>query len=197
MGVSVLLDLEGTLLDSREATVRGLQAAWRELHPGEPPDEKEIHRRMARGLEALYDTPELRELASRREVEWIAAHSLELFPGVPELLEACLQAGHRLALVTLCSRPYTEALVASTGLGRWLQCWFCADDSPAKADLVKMALRELGRPAVLVGDRPSDLEAAAAHNVPGYGAGWSYARADLSSAQAVLACPIDLLALIG
>lgn len=196
MGVSVLLDLEGTLLDSREATVCGVQAAWRELYAGDPPDREEIHARMARGLESLYDTPELRELASRREVEWIAGHRLELFPDVAELLPRCLRRGHRLALVTLCSRPYTEALVAATGLGRWLHCWFCADDSPSKADLVKMALRELGRPAVLVGDRPSDLAAAAVHKVPAFGAGWSYAGADLSSAQAVLRRPIDLLAVI-
>ncbi len=194
MAVSLLLDLEGTLLDSREATVYGLQAAWRELHPTEPPSAPAIHARMAHG--PLYETPELRELASRREVEWIAAHPLRLFPGVPELLQTAHERGHRVALVTLCSRPYTEALIASTNLKRWLHCWFCEEDSTSKADLVKMALRELGRPAVLLGDRPSDLEAATAHRVPAYGAGWSYAGADLSKAHAVLRHPLDLLDVI-
>lgn len=165
MPVSLLLDLEGTLLDSRAATEAGLGAA----------------------------TP---ELVNRRELEWIAANPPELFPGVAELLQSAHDRGHRLALVTLCARPYTEALICSAGLQKWLHCWFCADDSPSKADLVKMALRELGRPAVLLGDRPDDLEAAAAHRVPAYGAGWSYAGADLSKAQAVLRHPLDLLDVI-
>ena len=189
---SLLLDLEGTLVDSRPATVAGLQRAWSELYATPPPCAQAIHAAMAQGLEALYPHPELRALASRREVEWIQANPIRLLPGIPDLLAA----PHRFALVTMCSRPYTQAIVRSTGLGRWLHCWFCADDAPTKADLVQMALRELGRPAWLLGDRRSDLEAARAHKLEAFGAGWSYAGEDLSRSHAVLAHPLDLLSAI-
>ncbi len=161
---TILLDVEGTLLDSREATRYGLESA-----------------------------PHSRALASQKELDYILQHPPALYPGIRELL----QSDHRFALVTLCTRAYTEALIHATGLTAYLHCWFCADDSDDKAELVRMALKELGRPAFLLGDRPGDLEAAQAHKVEAFGAGWSYAGADLTRATAVLAHPLDLLKAIG
>lgn len=138
---SILLDLDGTLFDSREV----LAAARDDAH----------------------------------ELELLQAGGGRLFDGVLETLQALRARGVLLGIVTSSTRPCAEAIVQRHGLDRLVHVVFCADDAPGggKAALVAASLKELQKPACMVGDRAADLEAARAHGLPAIGCLWGYGDA--------------------
>lgn len=138
---SVLLDLDGTLFDSRPV----LAVARDDAH----------------------------------ELELLQGGAGRLFDGARETLEALRARGVLLGIVTNSARPYSDAIVQRHGLDRLVHVVFCADDAPGagKAALVEACLKELQKPACLVGDRAPDLEAARAHGLPTIGCLWGYGNA--------------------
>jgi phosphoglycolate phosphatase len=196
---SVLLDLDGTLVDSASGILGSLREAFDELGVPLPPG----------GLPTtllgppLYVTlpelvgdavaPEL--LATYRRI--YGEHGLlasPAFAGIDTLLHDLAAAGATLAVATSKAEVYAERIVGQRG---WTDLFatVCGDTldrlRPTKADVVGEALRRIGAPAsvVMVGDRLHDVVGARAHGVDCLGAGWGYgAPGELEEAGAVAVC---------
>ncbi len=176
---TLLFDLDGTLLDSRRLAVEAASAALSRLgHP--VPSEARIVSLIGLPEEAYYrgllpeDAPAEHVEVLRREEIACLEREAPLFPGVLDWLSSLYSSGHRLGLVTNAGRGYMEAALASSGLDRYLHVAFCTDDGADKAGLVKMALRELRKPAVMIGDREADWRAGKAHGLFTIGCLWGH-----------------------
>jgi phosphoglycolate phosphatase-like HAD superfamily hydrolase len=163
---TVLFDLDGTLL---EAAPVALEATRRALHDmGLPPasDERILGligrpaRDFARQL-APHRSEELARRVEEHELRLLAAGSARLCPGAAETLGWLHGRGILLGVVSNGTRTYCQEAVRATGLERFIHAIFCHSDRPSadKGELAAMALRELGRPAALAGDRRDDVQA--------------------------------------
>ena len=193
---TVLLDLDGTLVDSAPGILGSLREAFAELDVPLPPDglpHTLLGPPLYVSLPALVGddlTPEL--LAAYRRI-YGERGLLESAPfaGVDALLRALVDAGVTTAVATSKAQVYAERIVAHRG---WTDVFatVCGDtldrQRPTKADVVGEALRRLGHPgaAVMVGDRLHDVVGARAHGLDCLGAGWGYAApGELEEAGAV------------
>ncbi|MFN8177250.1 MAG: HAD family hydrolase [bacterium] len=92
-----------------------------------------------------------------------------MYPGARRLLDDLHRAGRAVALASNCSRRYLDSFVRAFNLGPILLAALCADDPgvTSKADMVSQILDLAeGAPAVVVGDRETDREAARANRLP-------------------------------
>jgi HAD superfamily hydrolase (TIGR01509 family) len=202
----VLFDIDGTLLDSNDAHAR----AWVEaLHEaGHDVPFARVRRLIGMGADKLL--PELGLEAEDRTGRAVAARRGALFrerhlptvaplPGARALVERLRAGGFRLGVATsappeeaalLLERAGVAGLLASRAAGG-------AADSKPDPDIVQAALRAIGLPgseAVLIGDTPYDVAAAARAGVVAIAfrsGGWDDEA--LAGALAVYDGPADLL----
>jgi phosphoglycolate phosphatase-like HAD superfamily hydrolase len=92
-----------------------------------------------------------------------------MYPGARRLLDDLHGAGRSIALASNCSRRYLDAFVRAFQLADILCAARCADDPgiSRKADMVRdiLALTP-DAPAVMIGDRDNDRDAARANGLP-------------------------------
>jgi len=197
---TVLLDLDGTLIDSAPGILGSLTAAFDEL--GIPLPEGGLPRTLLgpplyRSLPALVGTDRAPEvLAAYRRIYGDAGiRECIPFDGIDVLLRELAGDGVTLAVATSKAQVYAEKIVEYRG---WtaLFATVCGDTldaaRPTKADVVGEALRRLGGPtdAIMVGDRLHDVEGARTHGLDCLGVGWGYAApGELEEAGAVAVLP--------
>ena len=221
----VLLDLDGTLMDSAPGIISSVIHAF-ETH-GLPVPTSDALRRFvgppigesfARNGFAPADVAE----AIRTYRAHFAPHGMwtnSVFDGIPEVLGALHAAGRRLAVATSKPEVFARQLTDRFGLDPILEGVYGATleeavagapaDGPvraSKADVIGYALAELGvDPAtagattVMVGDRSHDVEGAAAHGIDTIGVAWGYAdegELERAGASAVSSSPEELLGLL-
>ncbi|WP_308282461.1 HAD hydrolase-like protein [Pseudonocardia nigra] len=193
---AVLLDLDGTLVDSADGILGSLRAAFDEL--GLPWPEGVIDR-------GILGPPLYRTLPTIIGAEAAAAvmpvyrrHYAERgllectpYPGVDALLRELADAGVRLALATSKAEVYARRMLAERGWDE-LFAEIVGDTldaaRPTKADVVAEALARLGSPqdAVMVGDRSNDVDGARRNGLDCLGVGWGYGLpGELAEAGAV------------
>ena len=192
---TVLLDLDGTLVDSASGILGSLAEAFAEL--GLPLPEGGLPHTLLGpplyvSLPALVGddvAPEL--LTTYRRI--YGEHGLlqsPAFDGIDALLHDLAAAGVTTAVATSKAEVYAERIVAQRGWNG-LFATVCGDtldrQRPTKSDVVGEALRRLGAPAaIMVGDRLHDVVGARAHGLDCLGAGWGYAApGELEEAGAV------------
>ena len=206
---TVLLDLDGTLVDSAPGILGSLREAFDELGmplPAGGLPHSLLGPPLYVSLPALVGeaaTPELLTTYRRIYGERGLLRS-PAFDGVDALLRDLAAAGATMAVATSKAEPYAERIVGHRG---WTDLFatVCGDtldrQRPTKADVVGEALRRLGSPAatpgsvVMVGDRLHDVVGARAHGVDCLGAGWGYAEPgelEEAGAVAVYSDPGDL-----
>lgn len=166
---TVLLDVDGTILDTREFILAAFEHAFREQ--GLPPPPRDDLARFVgmKQLEVIYGG-----FAGSRAAAMAAAHrdfqraNLALavpFPGAAETLAQLRGAGLALGAVTSRSRRTSTASLAQHGFDRFFSAVISAEDvSRLKPDPEPLAaaLALLGRGAagaVMIGDAPADIEA--------------------------------------
>jgi phosphoglycolate phosphatase len=198
---TVLLDLDGTLVDSAAGILGSLHEAFVELDvplPAGGLPHTLLGPPLYVSLPALVGddvTPTL--IATYRRI-YGERGLLEspAFAGVDALLGALGEAGVRMAVATSKAQVYAERIVAHRG---WTEMFatVCGDtldrQRPTKADVVGEALRRLGdhgpgdpRTTVMVGDRLHDVVGSRVHGLDCLGAGWGYAApGELEEAGAV------------
>ncbi len=204
----VILDVDGTLVDSNDAHARAwLEAlAERGLHPAFD----EVRRLIGAGGDKLLprvsgipeDSPEGRALSRRRRElfqERFLPH-LRAFPGAEELLRHLRARGLKLAVASSAKQDELGPLLKLCGAGDLVHAQTSSDDvdrSKPDPDIVQAALDSLGLApgeVLMLGDTPYDVEAA---RKAGTGAiafrcgGWD--DASLAGAVAVYDGPADLL----
>jgi HAD superfamily hydrolase (TIGR01509 family) len=206
---AVLLDWDGTLLDSRAA----LLAAWREstaamigrVYPATPEEEDIVFTLPGREI-----WPTLTDDVDRLAESFQSAYDrfgdqVRAFPGVREMLGELRSAGVATAVVTSKSRRRYAPDAVHAGLARTIDIAICAEDVTATKpdpDPVLRALDKLGVPgsdALMAGDTPVDVAAALAAGTTAVGVGWGHSPAeDLLSAgaSAVVQEPGELVSMV-
>jgi phosphoglycolate phosphatase len=193
---TVLLDLDGTLVDSAPGILGSLQEAFAELDLPLPEGglpHTLLGPPLYTSLPALVGedaTPALLA-AYRRIYGERGLLQSPPFDGIDALLHELAAAGVTTAVATSKAQVYAERIVAQRG---WTDLFatVCGDtldrQRPTKADVVGEALRRLGTPtsAVMVGDRLHDVVGARTHGLDCLGVGWGYAApGELMDAGAV------------
>ncbi len=204
----VILDVDGTLVDSNDAHTRAwLEAmAERGLHPAY----EEVRRRIGMGGDKLLpevtgiaeDSPEGQALSKRRRQifkEKFLPH-LHAFPGANDLLRHMRAQGLQLAVASSAKQDELGPLLKLCGADDLVEAQTSSDDvdqSKPDPDVVHAALERLGRQpeeTVMLGDTPFDVAAARRAGVgiiAFRSGGWD--DAGLAGALAVYDGPADLL----
>lgn len=205
---AVLLDVDGTLVDSNDAHAQ----AWADtLHErGYAVSFARLRRLIGQGGDKLLPNAvsvaaesELGQQLAERRTRIFSERYLprvQAFPGARALLERLRADGFALVVATSAKREELEPLLDVAGVADLLEDATSSDDaehSKPDADIVEAALKKAGCPperAVLLGDTPYDVEAARRASVAAIAlrcGGWS--DAELSGASAIYADVADLL----
>ncbi|HJP41053.1 MAG TPA: HAD-IA family hydrolase [Dehalococcoidia bacterium] len=164
---ALLLDIDGTLLDTREFILSAFEHTI-SLLGGVAPSREEIAQEVGRPLEDIY-----REiLGSGRESPAVAAHRdfqstnlalVAAFPGAATALASVRERGIRLAGVTSRSERTAIPSLELAGLAAYFQTVVAAEDTVAlKPDPapLRLALERMGvgpQAALMVGDTSHDI----------------------------------------
>jgi HAD superfamily hydrolase (TIGR01509 family) len=204
----ILLDLDGTLVDSNDAHAQSWHRAFSENGQDIPYDE--IRQRIGMGgdnlIPSLLGVEKESELGSRiseRRGEIFQNEHLPRlrpFPGVRPLLERMREAGLRLVVATSAPEEEMEPLIEIAGIRDLLEEKTSADDADSSKpdpDIIHAALDRLGLPAeeaLMLGDTPYDIAAAgeAGVDVIAFRSG-GFPDEDLTGALAIYDGPADLL----
>jgi phosphoglycolate phosphatase len=206
---SILLDLDGTLVDSAEGILGSLRAAMAELGIPEPSrgiDRSLLGPPMYTTLPPLVGADATAAIVPvyRRvyaESGWL---STTPYDGIPDLLRELARLGLRIAVATSKQEAAAKMIIERQG---WtdLITDVCGDTPaagrPTKAAVVGAALTRLNSTsALMVGDRKYDVAGARAHGLDCAGVGWGYAEpGELLEAGAIAVCekPSELIDLVG
>lgn len=206
---AVLLDIDGTLIDSNDAHARawtetgvelGYDIPFQKARPLIGMGGDKVLPRLT-GLEE--DSDEGRKVLDRRGEIFRSRHleTCRAFDGTRELLERMRDDGIKLVIATSASEDDLGPLLDRAGIADLIHAATHADDaeeSKPAPDIVEAALEEAGFPAaecLMIGDTPYDVAAANRAGVRILAVrcgGWG--DDDLEGAAAVFADPADILA---
>lgn len=198
----VLLDLDGTLVDSGPGILAGLEHAFAECGVELPPPEvlrtfvgPPLDESFQGTLGLSAERAETLTLVYDEHYQGNGLLAAPPYPGIPELLERLAQEGRTVAVAT--NKPETTArrLLAHQGLDGDLALIGGTDRATGREDkaavigsvLARLGLEARsmasgptgldGAPAVMIGDRIHDAEGAAVHGLPAVLTGWGYGGA--------------------
>ena len=205
---AVILDIDGTLLDSNDAHARAFVDAAREM--GIEVEFEKIRRLIGKGGDKLIpevfgfekDSEEGKQLDEKKAKFFHEIlPGLQPTPGTRALLERLRDEGRTLVVATSADKGDLKALLDQAGVRDLIEESTTSGDveeSKPDPDIVEAALEKTGASAeavVMLGDTPYDVEAASRAGVRIIGlrsGGWG--DRDLRGAIAVYDDPEDLLA---
>jgi len=183
-----LLDLDGTLIDSRPGIVAcmvwTMQQLGHGLEPGEdlnwmigPPMEQTIGRLMAR-----WSDPREAEavLIYRRRYAESGMYDATVYPGIAAALAGFTADGWTLFVASAKRTRFARPILEHFGLAGYFRVIYGSEDGPrldTKPELLAHILAEQQFPparAVMIGDRHYDIEGAQANGLRSIGAAWGY-----------------------
>jgi HAD superfamily hydrolase (TIGR01509 family) len=204
----VLFDVDGTLVDSNDAHARAWVEAFAEF--GVQVDFAHVRRCIGMGGDKLMpevsglrdDTPKGSAISDRRRDIFKEKYlpRLRAFPGARELVAALKERGLTLVAASSAKKDELKPLLAVAGADVLLDAATSSDDadeSKPDPDIIHAALKQAkarAEDAIMIGDTPYDVEAAARAGVPVIAfrcGGWG--DADLKGAIAIYDDPADLL----
>jgi len=203
----IVFDWDGTLIDSAAAIATCIQEAAREL--GLPvPDRDTASHVIGLGLHdsLRHAVPTLAPDGYTQFVDCYRRHfmacedSMQLFPGVPELIVELRDRGHRLAIATGKSRRGLDRALEASGMGAHFHATRCGDETqpkPHPAMLLEL-LQELAiepQRSLMIGDTSHDLEMARAAGVDALAVTYGAHNAEGLRACAPLTCIENVKAL--
>ncbi|MBS1139676.1 MAG: family hydrolase [Proteobacteria bacterium] len=168
----IVFDWDGTLLDSAGSIVQAIQSAARDLDLTVPDDSRARHVIGLGLVDALrHAVPDLspdryQAMVDRYRFHYLAGdHQLNLFSGVPQMLERLHDAGHILAVATGKSRAGLDRALDHSGLRPLFHASRCADECHSKPhpQMLEELTAELGisnASTIMIGDTSHDLQMA-------------------------------------
>ncbi len=189
-GKLAVFDVDGTLVNSREAMTQAADTAFARLGRAPPPYEalrQIVGLNLVEGLAKLapdLDSRGLEALAtlfrsSFAELHRDPAFIEPLFEGAADLLDRLKREGWRIAMATGKSRRGVDTIIA---MHRWADLFdstHCSDDGPGKPhpSMLIEAMKVLGmdrRDTVMVGDTAFDMQMARSAGVRAVGVAWGF-----------------------
>lgn len=205
----VLLDVDGTLVDSNDMHARAWVRALSEA--GVSAELTTVRRLIGKGGDKLLpevsgidaESEKGKAINERRDeiFQTECLPKLRPFPGVKELLARMTKEGLTLAVASSSEKDQLKRLLRVCGADEFIEASTSSDDaenSKPDPDIVHAALEQLGQPpdrVVLLGDTPYDVEAslkAGIRVVAVRCGGWG--DADLKGAVEIYDDAADLLA---
>ncbi len=205
---AVLLDVDGTLVDSNDRHADAWTRAFHEA--GHQVDPAEVRTAIGMGGDHLMprvsrlqaDSPEGRRIAERRGQIFRADYipHLRPFPGARDLVVWLKQQGFVVVAASSARRDELKQLLEVAGVAGLIDASTSSDDaeeSKPEPDIIQAALTKAGveaDAAMMVGDTPYDIEAASAAGVASIAfrtGGWPDVQ--LYGAIAIYDGPWDLL----
>ena len=203
----IIFDIDGTLLQSQRVTVPAIREVFR-AYGLKAPEEDAIRQTFGLPVQAYEawlaslcpprKAAHIVEAVNDRELELIATAGT-LFPGALEALQALKRAGHALATCTNASVPYLARVLNELGLRKYFQINACIGHGFAdKTAMVRHIMNTiLLRPAAVVGDRASDIDAARANGAYAIAADYGYGgETELQHADAHARTAADIVDII-
>ena len=200
--MNILLDLDGTLTDSREGIFNCIRHAFEGLeHPC--PDDVELRRFLGPPLSETFGavfgmgSPRVTRAIELYRERFTVSGMFEnaVYAGIPEALARLRERGARLMIATTKPTVYAERIVEHFGLGRDIEAVFGSEldgTRSDKRDLIAWILKTRALSALatrMVGDREHDMHGAAANGVFGIGVLWGFgSREELLDAGARALC---------
>ena len=205
----VILDVDGTLVDSNDAQAKSWVEALAQFGHFVPFEQlrwligeggdKVLPQTI--GLQA--DTDEGKQISTRRSSVFSQRYlpSLQAFPETRELVQHMLDSGLKVAVGSSAKQDELENLLKVANVDDLIQIRVSYNDvaqSKPNPSVVEVALKKLELPSdevVMIGDTPFDIEAAAkAHTgtIAFRSGGWT--DKELAKAIAIYNDPADLLA---
>ncbi|MGJ4951041.1 HAD hydrolase-like protein [Bradyrhizobium sp. HKCCYLS20291] len=210
---SVLLDLDGTLIDSQPGIAASTLAALRQL--GHAPDDTLDVRSvigpplqdMLRVLLQAYgdDRVDAAVAAYRRHYGESGLFGSELYPGIRDALQQLHGAGLRLYLATSKREEFARRILEHLGLAPLFEAIHGSVPSGAldhKPELLAhiLTMRNIAaRDSLMVGDRRHDIAGAHAVRMRSLGVLWGYGSRDeleTAGADRIVERPADLAATV-
>ncbi len=205
----VLLDMDGTLVDSNDAHAHAWVRALAEA--GHVVEYERVRGLIGMGGDQLLpavcgveaDSVQGKQISERRG-EIFTKHylpTLKPFPHVRELIQHMLDHGLKLVMASSATEAELQALLEVANISDLITRQTSADDAEAskpEPDIIHAALDEIGLTAdqvIMLGDTPYDIQAAQKASVGTIAlrsGGWN--DADLADAIAIYADCADLLA---
>lgn len=204
----VLLDVDGTLIDSNDAHARAWHDAFREF--GFDLEYASVRRLIGMGGDNLMpaaigvakDSEQGERISERRSAIFKRQYlpTIKPFPRTPELLARLHGTGYKLAVATSSGKSQLAALLRIANAEPYIDAKTSADDAESSKpdpDIIEVALRKTGCPperVLMLGDTPYDIEAAAKaaiKTVALRSGGWG--DVELKDALAIYDDPADLL----
>jgi len=212
----VLIDLDGTISDSSPGIARSLQHAF-SVCGYEPPTDEQVRTVIGPpfevGLPMLgihVDDIERVVSAYRGRYEDIGLFENTVYPGIAEMLDELVAAGHTLSLAT--AKPETTAKRIIEHFGFTDHFAFQAGATievgtgrRTKAEVIEYALISLGLGAtdlprvVMVGDRDHDVEGAHLNGIDCIGVAWGFGspgELETAGASALVDTPAEVAAAV-
>lgn len=174
----VIFDLDGTLIDSKNQIYEAMALARKSLGLGDVTKEF-IGKHL--GLPVRHLIPEQnlsQDLVDglveefRRILRIAILKHNEVFPGAIELIEALRANGLRIGIATSKPQLQAELVVQNSPLKNLIDFVQGTDNFPPKPspEVIKRVLEIfLNPPAIMIGDRVEDVEAATATGIPSIG----------------------------
>lgn len=170
----VLLDIDGTLVDSNDAHAHAWVKALAEN--GHVVPFEEVRPLIGMGGDKLLpkvcgiaaDSTEGKRISDRRGAIFLKEYLPHLHPcrGSEELLRRLTERGIRLVVASSSKKKELDPLLKICGADRYVESATSSDDAEASKpdpDILHAALRDLGLPTdevIMLGDTPYDVEAA-------------------------------------
>ena len=207
-----LLDLDGTLIDTRPGIVacmrRTLADLGHGLDPGEdlnwmigPPMEQTMGALLARWGDSR--AAEAVTIYRRHYVE-TGLYDATVYPGIAAALAEFAARGWTLFVATAKRTRFARPILEHFGLAGYFHTIYGSEDGPVLDTKPVMLAHILSEQrfsparAVMIGDRHYDIDGARANGLRSIGAAWGYGEADeLRLADAIADSPGDLPALAG
>jgi len=118
-----------------------------------------------------------------------------LYSGVIEALTELRRVVNRMALCTNGDREYVDLVVKAHGLDRFLDfVRFRRPEDRGKTEMVRDILERISdRPAILVGDTISDVNAGIENGIPVVAVTYGYGKEELYGAHQIADTPSDVV----
>jgi phosphoglycolate phosphatase len=209
---AVLLDLDGTLSDSRPGIVACFRYTLQQL--GHDPDAAgdltwAVGPPIAVSLQRMIapfgdDRVDLALTIYRERYSSVAIYDCSVYPGVVAMLDGLRNAGHTMCIATSKRRDFAERVIDFLGLRDYLRGVYGAIPGGGldrKQDLLANILEVehlTAASCVMLGDRLHDIEAAKANAIHSIGALWGYGGRDeleQAGADAIATAPEQVVTL--